>query len=128
MILVADLPRLDRVEHWNVPCEGRMGSTSIIGAIGSMPPAMPAAELSSLDGEVRNQWRLAGEPDATFFDPASGLVHVAIAHPGVVQSVDPQTGRSTELSTGAGAKTTALVPDGLYAFSPAHRATLLLAS
>jgi len=65
---------------------------------------------------------LAGSPDATFFNPSSGLVHVAIGEPGLVQSVDPRTAVSTEFSTTAGAQTTALVPpDRLYVFSPCHQ-------
>jgi hypothetical protein len=71
---------------------------------------------------VCGEWPLAGSPDATFFNPSSGLVHVAIGEPGLVQSVDPRTAVSTEFSTTAGAQTTALVPpDRLYVFSPCHQ-------
>jgi hypothetical protein len=66
-------------------------------------------------------------PDATFFNPASGLVHVAIGKPGLVQSINPRTGASTQFTTAAGAKTTALVPpDSLYVFSPMHLGVLAL--
>jgi hypothetical protein len=85
------------------------------------------AEVDILSGEVRGEWPLAGIPDATFFNPATGLVHVAIEDPGVVQSVDPRTGTTTRFTTALGAKTTALAPpDRLYVFSPAHRGILAL--
>ena len=62
-----------------------------------------------------------GVPDATFFNPASGLVHVAISEPGLVHSVNTRTGASSQFTTARGAKTTALVaPDSLYVFSPSH--------
>jgi hypothetical protein len=70
-------------------------------------------------------WPLAGVPDATFFNPTSGLVHVAIEDPGLIQTVDPLTGTSTQFIAAIGAKTTALVePDRLYVFSPLHREVL----
>ena len=57
----------------------------------------------------------------------SGLVHVAIGDPGLVQSIDPRTGAATQLMTGIGAQTTALVaPNQLYVFSPLHRGVLIL--
>jgi len=53
---------------------------------------------------------------------------VAIADPGVVQSIDPRSGTSHQFATASGAKTTALVaPDRLYVFSPAHGGVLVLA-
>ena len=76
-------------------------------------------------GEIRRQWPLAGVPDATFFSPSSGLVHVAIGDPGLIQSIDPRTGASMQFITAAGAKTTALIePDRLYVFSPLHNGIL----
>ena len=75
-----------------------------------------------------NKWPLAGAPDVTFFNPSTGLVHVAIGDPGIVQSIDPGTGTSKQIRTAAGAHTTALVPpDRLYVFSPAHGGILTLA-
>jgi hypothetical protein len=66
-------------------------------------------------------------PDATFFNPATGLVHVAIGEPGLVETIDPRTGARTKTMTAAGAHTTAFVaPDILYVFSPAHRGALVL--
>jgi DNA-binding beta-propeller fold protein YncE len=65
------------------------------------------------------------------FPEAAGVVadegHVAIADPGLVQSIDPRTGGSAEVKTAIGAKTTALVPpDRLYVFSPAHGGVVVL--
>ena len=79
-------------------------------------------EVDARSGEMRRQWPLAGVPDATFFNPTSGLVHVAIGDPGLIQSVDPRTGASAQFITANGAKTTALIePDRLYVFSPLHK-------
>jgi len=63
----------------------------------------------------------------TFFNPATGLVHVAIGEPGLVDSVDPRNGQTRRTLTGAGAHTTALAaPDRLYVISPAHGGILVL--
>jgi hypothetical protein len=78
-------------------------------------------EVDARSGEIRREWPLAGVPDATFFNPKSGLVHVAIGDPGLIQSIDPLTGISTQFVTAIGAKTTALIePDRLYVLSPLH--------
>jgi hypothetical protein len=85
-------------------------------------------ELHTSTGKVTRQWPLAGGPDATFFNPASGLVHVAIGDPGVVQSIDPRSGDAIRIATAKGAKTTAFVaPDRLYVISPSHGGILELA-
>ena len=76
-------------------------------------------------GKIGRQWPLAGGPDASFFNPTSGLVHVAIGDPGLIQTVNPLTGDSTQFITALGAGTTALVePDRLYVFSPSHKGVL----
>src|SRR5439155_12768036 len=83
--------------------------------------------VNAATGEQRAEWPLAGPPDATFFNPASGLVHVAIEEPGQIQTIDPRTGTTTCFDTATGAPTTALVPpDRLYVFSPHHRGALEL--
>jgi hypothetical protein len=83
--------------------------------------------MSSTSGEVTNVWPIGGSPDVTFFNPATGLVHVAIGEPGLVDSIDPRNGRGTRTVTGAGAHTTALVaPNQLYVISPAHGGILVL--
>src|SRR5882672_3453233 len=109
---------------------------------GRFPPTAPTAWISTMP-QTFCMWRvtadhwskflfgpdkrsaLAGVPDATFFNPTSGLVHVAIEDPGLIQTVDPLTGSSTQFITAKGAKTTALVePDRLYVFSPLHKGIL----
>jgi len=129
MILTARLPGLTDVRHWALPCAGAHG-LDIDHRAGLLYVACDSGALVELDtvaGEIRHEWPLAGGPDATFFNPASGLVHVAIGDPGLVQSIDPRTGNSTQLMTALGAHTTALVaPDRLYVFSPAHRGALTL--
>jgi hypothetical protein len=77
---------------------------------------------------VTNLWPIAGAPDVTFFNPATGRVHVAIGEPGLVETIDPRTGTAIQTTTGAEAHTTALVvPDQLYVISPAHGGILVLA-
>ena len=129
MLLVARLPDLDQVYHWPLPVSGAHG-LDIDQRAGLLYVACDEGALVEVDavsGEVRADWSLEGGPDATFFNPASGLVHVAIGKPGLVQTIDPRTGESTRIATGLGAKTTALAPpDRLYVFSPAHRGALVL--
>jgi len=60
-------------------------------------------EMSSISGEVANVWPIAGPPDVTFFNPATGLVHVAIGEPGLVETFDPRTGHGMQTMTGADA-------------------------
>jgi len=129
-VLVARLPELDDVWHWTLLADGAHG-IDINHRAELLYVACDSGaliEVDTLAGRVRNEWPLAGVPDATFFNPASGLVHVAIGDPGLVQSIDPRTGTSTQFTTAIGAKTTALVaPDRLYVFSPSHRGILVLA-
>jgi hypothetical protein len=50
---------------------------------------------------------------------------VAIGDPGLIQTVDPLTGTSTQFNTAVGAKTMALIePDRLYVFSSLHNGIL----
>ena len=127
MVLVARLPELDDVRHWAVPSPGAHGIDINHQANLLYVACDDAAlvEIDAISGKVNNQWPLDGAPDATFFNPGSGLVHVAIGKPGLVQSIDPRTGVSTRSATAAGAHTTALVaPDRLYVFSPTNRGVL----
>jgi hypothetical protein len=127
MVLVARLPELNAVQHWHLPCCGAHGmdinhgdDLLYVACDGGL-----LVEVDAQSGEMRREWPLAGVPDATFFNPKSGLVHVAIGDPGLIQSVDPRTGTSMQFITAAGAKTTALIePDRLYVFSPVHRGIL----
>jgi hypothetical protein len=127
MVLVARLPELNAVQHWLLPSSGAHGM-DIDHAAGLLYVACDGGLLVEVDaqsGEMRREWPLAGVPDATFFNPKSGLVHVAIGDPGLIQSVDPRTGNSTQFITAIGAKTTALIePDRLYVFSPLHKGIL----
>jgi hypothetical protein len=83
-------------------------------------------EVDARSGGVLNTWPIAGGPDVTFVNPTTGLVHVAIGKPGLVQSLDPRSGASTQTLTAPGAHTTAIVaPDRLYVFSPAHGGALV---
>jgi hypothetical protein len=129
MILVARLPDLRDVEHWKVSAQGAHG-LEIDHQRQRLYTACDDATLVEIDigsGAVSNQWPLAGAPDVTFLNPGTGLVHVAIGKPGLVQSIDPRTGASTETVTGARAHTTAIVaPNLLYVFSPEHGGALAL--
>ena len=129
MVLVAQLPELKDVEHWTLPSGGAHGLE-----IDHQRQRLYCAcddgvlvEIDSSSGQVSNQWPIAGAPDVTFLNPTTGRVHVAIGKPGLVQSIDPRTGKSTQTVTAVGAHTTALVtPDRLYVFSPAHGGALVL--
>lgn len=129
MILAARLPDLSEVTHWKLPAAGAHG-LDIDHARSRLYAACDEAELVELScttGEVTNVWPIAGPPDVTFFNPASGLVHVAIGDPGVVDSVDPRTGHIARTMTGVGTHTTAIViPNRLYVISPAHGGLLVL--
>ena len=130
MVLVARLPDLRDVQHWTVPSGGAHG-LDIDHKHGRLYVACDEAVLVEVDsgsGKVTNQWPIAGAPDVTFVNPATGLVHVAIGKPGLVQSIDPRTGSMQRIDTATGAHTTALVPpDRLYVFSPGDGAALVLA-
>jgi DNA-binding beta-propeller fold protein YncE len=130
MVLVADLPALKKIEHWKLPSGGAHGM-DIDHARGRLYVACDEHALVEVDtvaGNVIQQWQIAGVPDATFFNPTTGLVHVAIGDPGLVETVDPRTGSSTKFMTAAGAHTTAFAePDRLYVFSSSRRGALVLA-
>ena len=129
MVLVARLPDLKTVEHWKIPVGGAHG-LEIDHQRNRLYVACDDCVLVEVDagsGKVTNQWPLAGPPDVTFVNPATGLVHVAIGNPGVVQSIDPRTGASAQFETARGAHTTAIVaPNRLYVFSPSHGGALVL--
>jgi DNA-binding beta-propeller fold protein YncE len=130
IVLVARLPELEATQQWNLPAQGAHG-LDIDHAGNRLYVACDDGALVELDastGQVTNKWPLPGAPDVTFFNPTTGLVHVAIGDPGIVQSIDPGTGTSKQIRTAAGAHTTALVPpDRLYVFAPVHGGILTLA-
>jgi hypothetical protein len=127
MVLVANLPEMNAVLHWPLPSDGAHGM-DIDHAAGLLYVACDGGLLAEVDtrsGEIRQQWPLAGVPDATFFNPKSGLVHVAIGDPGLIQSIDPRTGARGQVTTAHGVTTTALIePDRLFAFSPSNKGVL----
>src|SRR5882757_2389173 len=127
MVLVARLPELNAMQHWPLPSDGAHGM-DINHRADRLFVACDGGLLVEVDvqsGEMQREWPLAGVPDATFFNPTSGLVHVAIGDPGLIQTVDPLTGTSTQFNTAVGAKTMALIePDRLYVFSPLHNGIL----
>jgi DNA-binding beta-propeller fold protein YncE len=129
MILVARLPDLSPIAQWRLPSGGAHG-LDIDHAGGRLYAACDDGALVEVDhrsGEVTNVWPIAGPPDVTFFNPASGLVHVAIGAPGLVETVNPKTGEAVRTMTGADAHTTVIVPpDRLYVISPAHGGILVL--
>ena len=129
MVLVARLPDLGGVMHWKLPSLGAHG-LDIDHSSRRLYVACDDAtlvEMSSTSGEVTNLWPLGGPPDVTFFNPATGLVHVAVGEPGLIDSIDRRTGQGMRTVTGAGAHTTALIsPDQLYVISPAHGGILVL--
>jgi hypothetical protein len=129
MILVARLPDLRPLAQWRLPSNGAHG-LDIDHARERLYAACDAGDLVEVDsrsGEVTNVWPIAGAPDVTFFNPATGRVHVAIGEPGLVETVDPKTGKAMRTVTGADAHTTVLVPpDRLYVISPAHGGVLVL--
>jgi len=129
MVLTARIPELTEVQHWPLPCGGAHG-LDIDHAGNALYVACDDGALVRLDirtGKATAQWPLPGGPDATFFNPASGFVHVAIADPGCVETIDPRGGATERIDTAKGAKTTALVaPDRLYVLSTAHGGVLEL--
>ena len=129
MIFVASLPDLGDVEHWRLPSGGAHG-VDIDHQGNRLYVACDDGTLVEVDigsGAACDQWPIAENPDVTFFNPTTGLVHVAIGKPGIVQTIDPRTGASMSTITAAGAHTTALAaPDWLYVFSPSHRGALTL--
>ncbi len=129
MVLVARLPDLSEVHQWALPSTGAHG-IDIDHEAGQLYVACDGGALiqvSTTDGRVGSLWPLAGAPDATFFNSLTGIVHVAIAEPGLVQSIDTRIGASAPFGTAPGAQTTALVPpDLLYVFSPVHGGALVL--
>ena len=130
MVLTARLPNLEDVQHWRLPSGGAHGM-DIDHAGNRLYVACDDGALVEVDartGKSLRQWPLDGGPDATFFNPSSGCVHVAIGKPGLVQTIDQRANTVSKIVTAAGAGTTALVPpDRLYVMSPSHGGVLELA-
>src|SRR5262249_25878435 len=72
MVLVAELPDLDRVLHWKLPSGGAHG-LDIDHASGRLYAACDDGALVEVDagsGAVTNVWPIGGVPDVTFFNSA----------------------------------------------------------
>lgn len=130
MILTARLPDLGDIAHWQLPSGGAHG-LDIDHTRHRLYAACDDGELVEADsttGKITNVWPIAGPPDVTFFNPATGRVHVAIGEPGLIETIDPKTGERIQTATGLGAHTTAMVPPNrLYVISPNHGGILVLA-
>ena len=130
LVLVVSLPNLRTLAQFEVPRGGAHG-LDIDHARSRLYVACDdnaLVEIDSRSGAVENVWPIAGPPDVTFFNPATGRVHVAIGDPGVVETIDPRSGERVKTATGHDAHTTALVvPDRLYVISPSHGGVLVLA-
>jgi DNA-binding beta-propeller fold protein YncE len=128
-VLVVELAGFTTHALWPLPSSGAHGA-DLDSTGGRLFVACDGGSLVALTvdtGAVVGQWPLPGVPDATFFNPATGRVHVAVGDPGVVVSVDPQGGRQMVTPTEAGAKTTALgPPDRLFVFLPTRGGALEL--
>lgn len=102
MVLVAQLPELTNVEHWKIRAGGSHG-LEIDHQHSRLYVACDDKVLTEIDigtGQVSNECPIAGAPDVLFLNPATGLVHVAIGRPGLVESVDPRSGKSVQTMTG----------------------------
>jgi DNA-binding beta-propeller fold protein YncE len=130
MVLVARLPDLSDVVYWKLPSGGAHG-LDIDHRRQRLYAACDDGALVEIDsnvGKITNVWPIAGTPDVTFFNPSTGLVHVAIGEPGLVETINPKTGATERTMTGRGAHTSAIVaPDRLYVISPEHGGVLVLA-
>ena len=130
LVLVVGLPDLRTLAQFKVPKGGAHGLDidHVRGRLYVACDDNALVEIDSRTGEVENVWPIAGPPDVTFFNPATGRVHVAIGDPGVVETIDPRSGERVLTPTGHDAHTTALVvPDRLNVISPSHGGVLVLA-
>lgn len=123
MIFVADLQPLEDDDHWLLPAAGAHGIDldELDQRLYVSCDSGRLLAVSTETGELEDAWPLPGRPDATWFNPGNGLVHVSIAGAGCVATVRPQAhGPQVSVTpTGVGSKTSALVlPDRLLAFLP----------
>lgn len=123
LVFVASLRPFEEVARWRLPAIGPHGVD--VDANGLLFVACDGGELVALSlgsGAIAWAQKLPGVPDATFFNPATQQVHVAIGDPGVITTVAVADGEVASVSfqpTEFGAKTMALVaPDRLFVFLP----------
>ena len=128
MVLVVSLPDLHPVAQWKLPSGGAHG-LDIDHSRGRLYAACDDGALVEMDigsGEITNVWPIAGPPDVTFFNPSSGLVHVAIGEPGLIEVFETDGMRRVEVTrTEMGAHTLGFdqAHHMIYAFLPdSHRA------
>lgn len=128
-VFVAGLAPFREQAWWALPSAGAHG-IDLDQAGGRLFVACDGGRLLALSaaaGRVTGEWALPGVPDATFFNPDTGRVHVAVGAPGVIVSVDPRAGKVATLATEDGAKTTALArPNRLFVFLPKRGGALEL--
>ena len=108
MVLVARLPDLSDVVHWESAIGGAHG-LDIDHRRQRLYAACDDGALVEIDsnvGNVTNVWPIAGTPDVTFFNPATGRVHVAIGEPGLVETIDPRTGTAIQTTREVSDRTT----------------------
>jgi DNA-binding beta-propeller fold protein YncE len=129
MVLVVSLADFRERAQWTLPSAGAHG-IDIDQDGDRLFIACDGGSLVALDigtGSMSGSWPLPGVPDATFFNPVTGRVHVAIGSPGAIVSVNPDTGATATLATEDGAKTTALArPNRLFVFLPQRGGALEL--
>src|SRR5262249_12383997 len=105
MLLVAGIEHFAERDRWPLPSGGAHG-VDLDPDSGCLFVACDGGLLISVNadgGEVLGRWPLPGVPDATFFNPGTGLVHVAVGDPGVIVSIDPRNGARSTCGTEAGA-------------------------
>lgn len=121
LVMVVDVREAVVMERWPLPSLGAHG-IDLDADRGRLYVACDGRELLELaieTGLVQRRWQLPGVPDATFFSPRTGLVHVAVGDPGMVATVNLTGPDGVSITpTGRGAKTTALLPGRLFAFRP----------
>jgi len=115
-----------------VPAAGPHG-LDLDAAKGRLLCACDAGLLLAIDpasGRVLANVSLSGAPDVIFLHPQSGRLYVAIGEPGVIDVIDVETMRRTEVvPTEKGAHTLALdrKRNKVYAFLPqSHRAAVFV--
>jgi YVTN family beta-propeller protein len=123
MVFVADLAPLVDDDHWLIPAKGAHGID--LDEFGKrLYVSCDEGRLlavSAVTGAVEDAWPLPGRPDATWFNPGAGRVHVSIGDPGCIVTVTPGThgAQVASVPTGPRAKTSALIiPDRVFAFLP----------
>jgi hypothetical protein len=105
MLLVAQLPELTGSSIGLCLRVARMGSHRSPNAL--LYVACDSGSLAAVDALIGAARQAACRSTGrNLLQSGKRPVHVAIADPGLVQSIDPHTGNSTRFDTALGAKTT----------------------